>query len=57
MMSALGGEGVPQKQKRVLIKLRECDTDKGGQGYQIAKFDPFLSLDCAQLKGRGNPRK
>ena len=27
-------------------------------GCQIAKFDPFLSLDCARVEGGGrNPRK
>ena len=24
-----------------------------GQGCQIAKFDPFLSLDCARVEGVG----
>ena len=29
-----------------------------GQGCQMAKFDPFLSLDCARVEGVGrNPRK
>ena len=29
-----------------------------GQGCQMAKFDPFLSLDCARVEGGGrNPRK
>ena len=23
------------------------------QGYQMAKFDPFLSLDCARVEGVG----
>ena len=27
--------------------------DSSRQGCQIAKFDPFLSLDCARLEGRG----
>ena len=28
------------------------------QGCQMAKFDPFLSLDCARVEGVGrNPRK
>ena len=32
---------------------RDC-----GQGCQMAKFDPFLSLDCAGVEGVGrNPRK
>ena len=31
---------------------------KGPQGCQMAKFDPFLSLDCARVEGVGrNPRK
>ena len=25
----------------------------GGQGCQMAKFDPFLSLDCARVEGGG----
>ena len=25
----------------------------GGQGCQMAKFDPFLSLDCARVEGVG----
>ena len=28
------------------------------QGFQMANFDPFLSLDCARVEGGGrNPRK
>ena len=27
------------------------------QGCQMAKFDPFLSLDCARVEGKGAQRK
>ena len=27
------------------------------QGCQIAKFDPFLSLDCARVEGQSKERK
>ena len=40
------------------------EGDEGGsrrpaaQGCQMAKFDPYLSLDCARVEGVGrNPRK
>ena len=37
--------------------IDEADS-KGQQGCQMAKFDPFLSLDCGRLEGMGpNPRK
>ena len=26
---------------------------ESGHGYQMAKFDPFLSLDCARVEGVG----
>ena len=29
----------------------------GGQGCQMAKFDPFLSLDCARVEGVGAQSK
>ena len=29
----------------------------GRQGYQMAKFDPFLSLDCARVEGVGAQSK
>ena len=28
-----------------------------GQGCQMAKFDPFLSLDCARVEGMGAQSK
>ena len=29
---------------------RSGDDDDDGQGCQMAKFDPFLSLDCARVE-------
>ena len=39
------------------VAFVECDT-AGGQGCQMAKFDPFLSLDCTRVEGlERNPWK
>ena len=40
------------------MRLGERRGDGGPcQGCQMAKFDPFLSLDCARVEGVGrNPR-
>ena len=36
----------------------EKDQGTWGHGCQMAKFDSFLSLDCARVEGVGrNPRK
>ena len=35
-------------------RMSEC---RGGQGCQMAKFDPFLSLDCARVEGVGAQSK
>ena len=36
------------------FEVRQADL----KGYQMAKFDPFLSLHCAGVEGEGrNPRK
>ena len=38
-----------------VVERRSSDCQ---QGCQTAKFDPFLSLDCARVEGGGrNPRK
>ena len=36
-----------------------CEGSEGGnqQGCQMAKFDPFLSLDCARVEGVGAQSK
>ena len=35
-------------------KARERERERErGQGCQMAKFDPFLSLDCARVEGVG----
>ena len=35
-----------------------CLSTCASHGCQMAKFDPFLSLDCARVEGVGrNPRK
>ena len=40
------------------IDEADSDDDEGQQGCQMAKFDPFLSLDCGRVEGgRRNPRK
>ena len=45
-----GGAGVSNSRE-----VRRGDSD---QGCQMAKFDPFLSLDCARVEGVGrNPMK
>ena len=36
----------------LLLALRIC-----AQGFQMAKFDPFLSLDCARVEGVGAQSK
>ena len=35
----------------------EACLDPCGQGCQMAKFDPFLSLDCARVEGVGAQSK
>ena len=38
--------------------LQSTNSSPSHHGCQMAKFDPFLSLDCARVEGRGrNPRK
>ena len=37
-------------------RRREREED-GPQGCQMAKFDPFLSLDCARVEGVGAQSK
>ena len=40
------------------MTMTRDDGEEGRQGCQMAKFDPFLSLDCARVEGGGrNPRK
>ena len=50
------------------VSIHPCQSDSARlttfslsplrQGCQMAKFDPFLSLDCAGVEGEGrNPRK
>ena len=36
--------------------MNNCETPLS-QGCQIAKFDPFLSLDCARVEGVGAQSK
>ena len=35
----------------------ERDADSAAHGCQMAKFDPFLSLDCARVEGVGAQSK
>ena len=46
----------------VMLKRQyDCEMVHGvwsfGQGCQMAKFDPFLSLDCARVEGVGAQSK
>ena len=46
---------VPLETLNLTEKVRELHCE---QGCQMAKFDPFLSLDCARVGAWGrNPRK
>ena len=47
--------GASQFQKRALRIIRSDDVCF--QGCQMAKFDPFLSLDCARVEGVGAQSK
>ena len=51
------------RHERERVKDRNADSERTSegrreQGCQMAKFDSFLSLDCARVEGGGrNPRK
>ena len=50
--------GLPQQQyhlraDHINIKIQ----NKANQGCQMAKFDPFLSLDCGRVEGAGAQSK
>ena len=38
-------------------RRRRRSNGQGGQGCKMAKFDPFLSLDCARVEGVGAQSK
>ena len=40
-----------------VIRISETTRMSFEQGCQIAKFDPFLSLDCARVEGVGAQSK
>ena len=42
---------------RVALKTQVGEEVSGEQGCQMAKFDPFLSLDCARVEGVGAQSK
>ena len=44
-------------QKTVLVTLIANGHTSIHQGCQMAKFDPFLSLDCARVEGVGAQSK
>ena len=53
-LALFGGQPKDKQQKhRVRVRL----THKLKQRCQMAKFDPFLSLDCARVEGVGRNRR
>ena len=56
-LASLVEGGKPHLCQEVGRRLPVCLSSRD-HGCQIAKFDPFLSLDCARVEGVGhNPRK
>ena len=51
-------EAQPSDRKACRVVIQSCREQTCRQGCKMAKFDPFLSLDCARVEGRAhNPRK
>ena len=54
--ASLAMEEEVEERKRDINQIRQTVSKR--QGCQMAKFDPFLSLDCARVEGVGcNPKK
>ena len=51
--SAIRAEGERGRNRETEIHIKALSMTASVKGCQMAKFDPFLSLDCARVEGVG----
>ena len=56
-VACVGGNNNERGEGTVVVRGANRFVRGDSQGCQMAKFDPFLSLDCARVEGVGEQSK